>query len=68
MTTFTICCAAQADILNQVTMQPGYEPEVIQTYATRQNAERLCATWNEEDGDAWLYWVCEARRPVTVWA
>lgn len=68
MTTYTILCSAHADIEHQVTMEPDYEPEVIDTYATKEHADRLCETFNDEDGHTWCYWVHEGQLPVTVWA
>jgi hypothetical protein len=67
MTTYTVCCVAHSDVENQVTMQPGFQPEVIDTFACREMAADRVATWSEEDGEIRLYYISEGRRPVTIW-
>lgn len=67
MTTFTICCCSHDEIEHQATEQDGYEPTALDTFPTREAAERRVQMWTEEDGDQWLYWVAEGSRPVTLW-
>ena len=48
-------------------MQPGFQPEAIDTYACREMAENRVAAWSDEDGETFLYYISEGNDPVTVW-
>lgn len=67
MTTFSVCCVATSDIKNRVTMEPGFQPEVIQTFACPSVANDRAETWNAEDDGTWTYYVSEGQNPVDTW-